>query len=80
MARVEVVRGRPEQAARLLGASAALRDEMGTPLTMVERTDHEYSVSAARTELGAEAYEIAWAEGYASPLEVTIASTVGEEG
>ena len=80
MARVAVVRGRPEQAVRLLGTSAALRDEMGVPLTLVERTDHDYSVNIARTELGGEAFEEAWALGCATPLEEAIASTVGEEG
>ena len=80
MARVAVARGRPELAARLLGSSAALRDEMGMPLTLVERTDHEYSTNIARTELGAEAFEEAWALGYATSLEEAIASTLGEEG
>ena len=80
MARVKAVRGRPELAARLLGTSAALRDEMGLPLTLVERTDHEYAVNAARTELGTEAFEGAWALGYATPLEATIDLTVGEGG
>jgi tetratricopeptide (TPR) repeat protein len=32
LARVAAMQGRPERAALLLGASAALRDEMGTPL------------------------------------------------
>jgi predicted ATPase/DNA-binding XRE family transcriptional regulator len=80
MARVAVVQGRPEQAARLLGTSAALRDEMGVPLTLVERTDHDYAISGARTELGAAAFEEAWAMGYATPFEETIAVTLGEEG
>jgi predicted ATPase len=80
MARVAIVRSRPELAARLLGTSAALRDEMGVPLTRVERADHEYSVNIARTELGEEAFEEARALGYATPLEEAIASTVGEEG
>jgi predicted ATPase/DNA-binding XRE family transcriptional regulator len=79
MARVSVVRGRPELAARLLGTSAALRDEMGVPLTLVERADHEYSVNMARTKLGVEAFEVARALGYATPLEEVIVSTVGEE-
>ena len=80
MARVGVVRGRPQLAARLLGTSAALRDEMGIPLTLVERTDHEYSANIARTELGTEAFEAAWALGYATPLEEAIALTVVAEG
>jgi tetratricopeptide (TPR) repeat protein len=80
MARVAAVRGRPELAARLLGTSAALRDEMGVPLTLIERTDHEYSVNIVRQDLGREAFENAWALGYATPLEEAFASTVGERG
>ena len=80
MARVAVVRDRPEMAARLLGTSAALRDEMGIPLTLVERTDHDDAVNRACTELGANAFEEAWAEGYTMSLEEAITSTMGEEG
>jgi tetratricopeptide (TPR) repeat protein len=79
MARVAAVRGQPERAARLLGTSAALRDEMGVPLTLVERTDHEYAVNIARAELGQRTFEEAWAQGYATPLEEAIATTVREE-
>jgi predicted ATPase/DNA-binding XRE family transcriptional regulator len=80
MARVAAVKGRPELAARLLGTSGALRDEMGILLTLVERTDHGHAVNSARAQLGAEAFERAWKLGYATPLEEAIASTVGEAG
>jgi predicted ATPase/DNA-binding XRE family transcriptional regulator len=80
MARVAVARGEPKQAARLLGTSAALRDEMGVPLTLVERTDHDYAVNRACTDLGVKAFEVAWAEGYAMSLEEAVASTVVDEG
>jgi predicted ATPase/DNA-binding XRE family transcriptional regulator len=80
MARVAVMRGRPELAARLLGTSAALRDEMGVPLTLVERTDHDYASKSARAQLGVEGFGEAWALGFATPLDEAIVSTVGEEG
>jgi tetratricopeptide (TPR) repeat protein len=80
MARVAAMRCRPELAARLLGTSTALRDEMGVPLTLVEKTDHDYAVNTARMQLGAEGYEEAWALGYAWSLEEAIASTVDQEG
>ena len=80
MARVAVMRGQPELAARLLGTSAALREEMGVPLTLVERTDHDHAVNSARTKLGVEAFEEVWALGYATPFEETIASTLVDEG
>jgi tetratricopeptide (TPR) repeat protein len=74
MARVSAVKGLPERAARLLGTAASLRDEMGVPLTSVEGADHEYAANAARTELGEEAFEAAWARGYATPIEEAISS------
>jgi predicted ATPase/DNA-binding XRE family transcriptional regulator len=80
MARLAAVQGRPERAARLLGTSAALRNEMGVPLTTVEKTDHEYAWHAARAKLGEGAFEEAWARGYAMPLEEAISSTVDDEG
>ena len=80
MARVAVMRGHPELAARLLGTSAALRDEMGVPLTLVERTDHDYASNSARAQLGVEGFGEAWALGYATPLDEAIVSTVDEEG
>jgi predicted ATPase/DNA-binding XRE family transcriptional regulator len=80
MARVAVMRGHSELAARLLGTSAALRDEMGVPLTLVERTDHDYASNSARAQLGVEGFGEAWALGYATPLDEAIVSTVGEEG
>jgi hypothetical protein len=45
----------------------------------VERTDHEYAVNIARAELGQRTFEEAWAQGYATPLEEAIATTVREE-
>ncbi len=80
MARVAAVQGRPGRAARLLGTSAALRDEMGVPLTLVSRTDHEHALDTARAQLGEKSFEEAWARGYATPLEEAISSYVAEEG
>lgn len=77
MARVAAVQGKPERAARLLGTSAAQREEMGTPLTPIARTDHDHAVNAARTALGEDAFAAAWAEGHAMPLEEAIAEAVG---
>jgi hypothetical protein len=48
LARVAAMQDQPEQAARLLGASAALREEMGTPLSPIAQVDHDHAVNAAR--------------------------------
>jgi tetratricopeptide (TPR) repeat protein len=78
IARVAAIRGRPERAARLLGASAALREEMGTPLTLIARVDHEHAVNAARAALGEDAFSAAWAVGRAMNLEEVIADALGD--
>jgi tetratricopeptide (TPR) repeat protein len=77
IARVAAIRGRPERAARLLGASAALREEMGIPLTLIARADHEHAVNAFREALGEDALSAAWAMGRAMNLEEVIADAVG---
>jgi hypothetical protein len=79
MARVAAVRGRPERAVRLLGTSAALRDEMGATLTLVARTDHDYALKAARAELGEGAFAAAWERGRAMPLEEAISAVLDDE-
>jgi tetratricopeptide (TPR) repeat protein len=76
MARLAAMRGRAEMAARLLGTSAALRDEMGVPLTLVAKSDHEHALKTARAALGEGAFEEAWARGYETPLEDAISSTI----
>ncbi|MBD0354764.1 MAG: tetratricopeptide repeat protein [Rubrobacteraceae bacterium] len=72
LGRVATMQGRPERAARLLGTSAALREEMGTPLSPIIRADHDHASNAAREALGDEAFSAAWAVGYAMPLEESI--------
>ena len=78
MARVEAVQGRPERAARLLGVSAAMREEMGTHLAPIALADHDHAVNAARAALGKDAFAAAWAEGHAMPLEEAIADALDD--
>jgi tetratricopeptide (TPR) repeat protein len=80
MARVVALQDRPEGAARLLGASAALREELGMPLTPIARADHDHAANVARTALGAEAFEAAWSTGHAMPFEEAISEAVGVDG
>jgi tetratricopeptide (TPR) repeat protein len=74
LARVAAMQGRPERAAWLLGASAAVRDEMGTPLTPISRVDHHHATATAREALGEVAFEAAHAEGHATPFEDLMAT------
>ena len=79
LARVAAAQGRPERAARLCGAAAALREELGafhSPLA-ARRAEHDRTVAAARAALGEEAFESAWAKGYALPLDEAIKDTLG---
>ena len=74
LARVAAMQGQPERAARLLGASAALRDEMGTPLSPIARADHDHASRTAHETLGEDAFEAAFAAGHAMPFEESILS------
>ena len=76
LARVAAMQGRPERAARLLGASAALREEMGTPLTPIIRADHDHASETAREALGKVAFEAAWSEGHEMPFEKSITAAL----
>jgi tetratricopeptide (TPR) repeat protein len=72
LARLAAMGGRPERAARLLGTAAALRDEMGAPLSPTTRADHDHAADAARATLGGDAFEAAWAAGRALPLDESV--------
>jgi predicted ATPase/DNA-binding XRE family transcriptional regulator len=76
LARVAAMQGRPEQAARLLGASAALSDETGTPLTPIARADHDHASATTREALGEDAFVAAWADGHETPFEESIATAL----
>jgi predicted ATPase/DNA-binding XRE family transcriptional regulator len=80
LARVEALQGRPQRSARLLGASAAQREEIGTPLTPITRADYDHAANAARAELGEEAFEVAWAGGHVTPLDIIISEAIGRDG
>ena len=67
-------KGRPDQAARLLGAAAALGEALGYAPSSWERPWRERAVAAARAASGERAFAAAWADGVALPL----AAAVGE--
>jgi predicted ATPase/class 3 adenylate cyclase/DNA-binding CsgD family transcriptional regulator len=64
LAVVVAEQGETTWAVRLLAAAAALRDSLGAPLPPLYRAGHERSVAATRAQLGEQAFEVAWAEGY----------------
>ena len=79
--------GRAADAARLFGASAALREALGRPLgapgrpsrrdyAYAEPTDLAGHIDEARAALDAAAFKVAWAEGRAMPVEQAIGIVV----
>ncbi len=70
--------GEPARAARLWGATEALRAAMAAPLPPVERPLYERYVAAARARADAAAFAAAWAEGRALTLEQALALAAAE--
>jgi hypothetical protein len=63
---------RVQQAARLFGAAAALRERAGVPVAPARREEYERQVATARAMLDTAAFAAAWAEGRAMPPEQAI--------
>jgi non-specific serine/threonine protein kinase len=61
------------RAAQLFGAAEVLREAIGSPMAPVDRPEYEQDVAAARAHLDEAAFEAAWKEGRAMPLETVIA-------
>jgi DNA-binding NarL/FixJ family response regulator len=66
-----------ERAARLFGAAAARRAEVGEALALPERAVYERAAEAARAALGETAFAAAWAAGRAAPEEQALAEVEG---
>ena len=64
--------GEPIRAACLLGAAAAVRAAIDSPLWGTEKSTHDDLIDRLRLELGADAYQAAWSEGYAMSFEASI--------
>src|SRR6202521_1035247 len=61
-----------ERSLRLAGAAAALRQNIGAPLTPAEQVKLEASLDAARRAMTNTAGATAWLEGWAMPVEKAI--------
>jgi predicted ATPase len=70
--------GRPEVAARLLGAAEALRLRGGVAVDPFNRDDPHALVAQVRKELGEPAFAAAWAQGEGLPLDQAIADADAE--
>jgi predicted ATPase/class 3 adenylate cyclase len=67
------MRGEGERAARLYGAADSLRQYLGAPLLPGDRPRHERYLAAARSRVGAAAWEAAWEEGRSMTTEKAVA-------
>ncbi|MFL1377487.1 BTAD domain-containing putative transcriptional regulator [Nocardiopsis protaetiae] len=72
LAGTAVLAGDPEEAARLLGGAAALRESAAAPLPPEERGDVDRITAAARSALGGTAFGAAFAEGRTAPRAVSL--------
>jgi hypothetical protein len=55
-----------------VGAAAALRTDLGTPLPPADQVVYDQGVDAARRALGDNAFATAWEVGQSLPLEQAI--------
>ena len=70
--------GQAEQAVRLYGAAAKMREEIGIPLPASERLSHESHLTVTRAECGEDVWQAAWDQGQAMSLEQAIAYALEE--
>jgi hypothetical protein len=78
LALVAAALGDAKRAARLWGAASAWREAINEPLPPPYQRDYAAAITQARTQLGEEAYESAWSEGYAMSPEQAIALALEE--
>lgn len=72
LARVATVYGQPERAIRLLGATEALRNIIGTTQTPYRQATYDHVLATARTQITATCFADAWAAGQAMMLDQTV--------
>jgi predicted ATPase/DNA-binding SARP family transcriptional activator len=68
----------PRRAALLLGAAAALRERIKSPLTPLDRKVADQAAAAARAALGECAFSHALADGRALPLDRALAEAIAD--
>jgi ATP/maltotriose-dependent transcriptional regulator MalT len=76
LAEAAIKQEQPRRAAQLCGAAEALRTAIHTPLPPGRYLPYDRTISAARTQLGEAAFNIAWAEGRTLSLEQIIAKAL----
>ncbi|HJT57206.1 MAG TPA: tetratricopeptide repeat protein [Ktedonobacteraceae bacterium] len=75
LACIVTAQGEAARAAQLWGAAETLREAMGAPITPLERPFYEQMVDQARTQLGKQAFAVAWDQGKSMSPEQALAPT-----
>lgn len=70
--------GEAERALRLVGAAAALREEIASPPSAADRNTVEETLRAARATLGAQTASEAYEGGRATPLARVLSEALAE--
>jgi len=73
MAELALRRSDADCAAQLLGAIEAGREQLGLPLSPLNRADHDATAAGARARLGDAAFSARWAEGRGPSLAQAVA-------
>jgi predicted ATPase/DNA-binding XRE family transcriptional regulator len=73
LGRVAWDQARPERAARLCGAAAALRDAEATTIMPQQQSTYDHFLAELRQALGEDAFAVAWERGRVMSLEEAIA-------
>lgn len=79
LAALAQVQGNVRRAARLFGATDALRQAIQVPLENVDCADYEQSVTATRAQLDENTFAKAWAEGRAMSKEQAVAYALQDD-
>ncbi len=72
--------GQPEKAARLYGASEALREKLGARIQVGDMADYESGLARVRAMLDPVRFDALWAEGRGMEMEQAIAYALEESG
>ena len=67
-----IIGARPEQAVRLFGAGAAVREAIGEPSSLLRRAQLEQTLARLRATLGPERFGAAWSEGRSLSAEQAV--------
>jgi predicted ATPase/transcriptional regulator with XRE-family HTH domain len=73
LAELAAQKGEPERAARLFGAVDSILQDTGFHLSLLDRTEYERGIAAARAQISEEAWNSEWQHGSAMELEDVIA-------